>query len=44
MANEQNILFSNISKMAPFVINVDNEAKLRASLKYEGFSTKAHKK
>jgi len=43
MLDEQNKLFSNISKMAPFVVNVDNEAKLRTSLKYENFKTNGQK-
>ena len=37
---QQKTLFSNISKMNPYVVNVDNEAKLRNQLKYESFVNK----
>ena len=38
--NEQQTLFSNISKMSPYVINADNESKLRNQLKFESFRGK----
>lgn len=38
--NEQQTLFANISKMSPYVINADNESKLRNQLKFESFRGK----
>ena len=34
MVEQQNKLLSNISAMSPYVINVDNESKLRSQMKY----------
>lgn len=37
MLDQQNKLLSNISTMSPYVINADNEAKLRSQMKYSEY-------
>jgi hypothetical protein len=37
MLEQQNKLLSNISTLSPYVINVDNEAKLRSQMKYSEY-------
>jgi hypothetical protein len=37
MLEQQNKLLSNISTLSPYVINVDNEAKLRSHMKYSEY-------
>jgi len=39
MVEQQNKLLSNISAMSPYVINVDNESKLRSQMKYSEYVT-----
>jgi hypothetical protein len=35
---QQNKLMSNLSTMNPYVINADNEAKLRSQIKYSEYT------
>jgi hypothetical protein len=37
MLEQQNKLLSNISTLSPYVINVDNESKLRSQMKYSEY-------
>jgi len=38
MLEQQNKLLSNISTLSPYIINIDNEAKLRSQMKYSEYS------
>ena len=38
MLEQQNKLLSNISTLSPYIINIDNEAKLRSQMKYSEYT------